>query len=132
MLTQKLLKQTYVAPISWSRPNNNVNVVIMNWLSGSLPFYVIIFFPISYTNFYFLLFFLSPSFYFYSYVVVCFILFCLSLFCVLCPMLNVFLDCPYLIDNSVFSNVYLRERTSRVTWYVYSWRWNNDMQNRIV
>jgi hypothetical protein len=31
------------------------------------------------------------------------VLFCLSLFCVLCPMLPVSLDCPFLIIPSVFS-----------------------------
>ena len=33
----------------------------------------------------------------------CVFLFCLSLFCVLCPMLPVSLDCPFLIIPSVFS-----------------------------
>ena len=33
----------------------------------------------------------------------CVFLFCLSLFCVLCPMLPVSLDCPFLITPSVFS-----------------------------
>ena len=88
MLTQKLLKQTYVAPISWSRPNNNVKVVIMNWLSGSFPFYVIIFFPISYTNLYFLLFFWVHLFIFI--IMLCCVLFCFvclySVFCVQCWM----------------------------------------------
>ena len=36
-----------------------------------------------------------------------FSLLCLSLFCVLCPMLPVSLDCPFLIVPSVHSNVYL-------------------------
>ena len=31
----------------------------------------------------------------------------LSLFCVLCRILPVSLDCPFLFDPSVFSNVYL-------------------------
>jgi hypothetical protein len=36
-----------------------------------------------------------------------FFLLCLSSFCVLCQMLSVSLDCPFLIDPFVLSNVYL-------------------------
>ena len=34
-------------------------------------------------------------------------IFCLSSFCVLCPMLPISLDCPFLRSPSVFSNFYL-------------------------
>jgi hypothetical protein len=44
---------------------------------------------------------LPSTFYFF---VLCFLL-CLTLFCVLCPMLSMFLDCPFSIPPSVFSNV---------------------------
>jgi hypothetical protein len=40
-----------------------------------------------------------------SYLVFC-VFFCLSSFCVLCPLLPMSLDCPFLIAPSVFSNVY--------------------------
>jgi hypothetical protein len=42
----------------------------------------------------------------FMFPLLCF-LFCLSSFCVLCPMLPVSLDYPFLVTPSVFSNVYL-------------------------
>jgi hypothetical protein len=51
---------------------------------------------------------------YFTYLNVCFVW--ISVFRALCPLLIVSLNCPFLIDPSVFSNVYLQ-----CLWIVHSW-----------